>query len=157
MFALLSFALSGFSAQTAPIAIDFPVHLSKADVVFNVFHTEPKAPERQTSLFLMHIVSGVLKQRKTPSRLIAIFHSGGAPLACNDAAYNRLTGSTTGNPYKADIAQVQRDGFQTEICVKSMQFQHIAKSDLLPGIKVNGGALIRIIELTQRGYTQFAF
>jgi hypothetical protein len=38
-----------------------------------------------------------------------------------------------------------------------MQFQHIAKSDLLPGIKVNGGALIRIIELTQMGYTQFSF
>lgn len=157
MLALFSFVVAALSVQTAPIAIDVPVQLAKADTVFNVFHIDPKAPERQTSLFLMHILSGVLKQRKTPSHLIAIFHSGAAALACNDETFNRLTGSTTGNPYKADIAQAQRDGFQTEICVKSMQFQHIAKSDLLPGIKVNGGALIRIIELTQKGYTQFSF
>lgn len=157
MLSALAFGLLSLTLQSNPIQIDVPVQLKKADAVFNILHIDPQAPDRQTSLFLLQVVSGVLKQRQTPSHLIAIFHSGGAALACNDATYNRLTGSTKGNPYKADIAAIQKTGVQTEICVKSMQFQNIKKGDLLPGILVDGGALIRIIELTQKGYTQFTF
>jgi|GEM_PF-4063010 len=62
----------------------------------------------------------------TPLRLRS--HAAAAALACSDAAFNRLTGTTAGNPYKARIAELQRDGVQTEICVKSMEFQKIAKS-----------------------------
>jgi intracellular sulfur oxidation DsrE/DsrF family protein len=157
MFAQIAVALAVSHAQVAPIKIDVPVHLKKADAVFNVLHIEPTSPDRQTSLFLMKTFAGVLAGRKTPSRIVAIFHSGAAALACNDEAFNRLTGTTSGNPYKADIAGLQKQGIQTEICVKSMQFQHIQRSELLPGIKVNGGALLRVIELTQKGYTQFSF
>ncbi|HRF61088.1 MAG TPA: DsrE family protein [Fimbriimonadaceae bacterium] len=156
MIAFVSAALSLAATQGRPIVIDVPVKLTEADVVFNIMSRGP-IPARQNSLFLAKTMTGVLAADGTPRKIVAIFHSAAAALACSDAAFNRLTGTTAGNPYKARIAELQRDGVQTEICVKSMEFQKIAKSELLPGVKVNGGALIRVVELTQQGYTQLTF
>lgn len=156
MVAFVSAALSLAASQAQPIVIDVPVDLTQANVVFNIMDRDP-IPSRQNSLFLAKTMTGVLAADGTPRSIIAIFHSSAAALACSDAAFNRLTGTKAGNPYKARIAELQKDGVQTEICVKSMEFQRIAKSELLPGIKVNGGALIRVVELTQKGYTQLTF
>lgn len=138
------------------IRIDVPVDLAKADVVFNIMNPQP-IPGKQNSLFLAQVMTGVLSQRGTPKNVIMIFHSGAAAFACGDSTFNRLTGTSSGNPYKSQISDLQKAGVHTEICVKSMEFQKITRNQLLPGIKVNGGALLRVIELTQKGYTQFSF
>lgn len=145
------------SLQAQPqIPVDVPVDLAQANVVFNIMDRGP-IPARQNSIFLAQTLDGVLDGRKTPHTIIAVLHSAAAALACNDKTFNRLTGTKQGNPYKGVIATLQASGIQTEICVKSMEFQKIKKSELLPGIKVNAGALLRVIELTQKGYTQLTF
>ncbi|MBX7131633.1 MAG: DsrE family protein [Fimbriimonadaceae bacterium] len=150
---ILAAALSSPQSQ---IKIDIPVDLAEANVVFNIMDRGP-LPGRQESLFLCATMTGVLASKNVPRKVIAVFHSAAAALACNDQAFNRLTGTRVGNPYTKRIAELQAAGVQTEICVKSMEFQNIKNSELLPGIKVNGGALLRIVELTQKGYTQLAF
>lgn len=151
---ILAAALS--SPPQSQIKIDIPVDLAEANVVFNIMDRGP-IPGRQESLFLCATMTGVLASKNVPRRVIAVFHSAAAALACNDQAFNRLTGTKAGNPYKKNLTALQAAGVQTEICVKSMEFQNIKNSELLPGIKVNGGALLRIVELTQKGYTQLAF
>lgn len=155
----LSLSLVPFLAPRSPqpaIPIDIPVPLTKADVVFNILHRDPISG-RQTSLHLARVLDGNLTKEKVPHTMILVFHGDGAALVCNDATFRRLTGSKVANPYKQSIAALQKAGVQTEICVVAMEAQGISRNQLLPGVKVNGGALLRIIELTQKGYTQFAF
>jgi intracellular sulfur oxidation DsrE/DsrF family protein len=138
------------------IPVDVPVPLKQAHAVFNVMNiVEP--PARQNSLFLMQTLSDRLRAKKVPQKIVAVFHSQAAALACSDKTYNRLMKVSTGNPYKQVLQNIQASGIQTEICVVSMEAQKIAKKDLLPGFKVNGGGLLRVIQLTQKGYTQFSF
>jgi intracellular sulfur oxidation DsrE/DsrF family protein len=155
----LSLSLVPLFASRAPqpaIPIDIPVPLTKADTVFNILHRDPITGP-QTSLHLAKVLDGNLTKERVPHTMILVFHGDGAPLACDDATFKRLTGSKRANPYKQAIADLQKAGVQTEICVVAMEAQGISRNQLLPGIKVNAGALLRIIELTQKGYTQFAF
>ncbi|MGD9786617.1 MAG: hypothetical protein AB7U30_01550 [Sulfuricellaceae bacterium] len=43
---------------------------------------------------------------------------------------------------------------QIEECVNSMKNNHWVNADLLPGVKVNGGAVARLIQLEQQGFIQ---
>jgi intracellular sulfur oxidation DsrE/DsrF family protein len=144
------------SLLISQIPVDVPVPLKHAEAVFNVMNVV-EAPARQNSLFLMQTLSDRLRAKKVPQKIVAVFHSQAAALACGDKAYNRLMKVDTGNPYKQVLAKIQASGIETEICVVSMEAQKIAKTDLLPGIRVNGGGLLRVIQLTQKGYTQFSF
>ena len=59
-------------------------------------------------------------------------------------------------PVKMEKAKVVllKQGVQIEECAVSMKAHSWGNEDLLPGIKVNTGAVIRLIQLTQEGYTQ---
>lgn len=144
-------------ALAQPPKIDVPVRLKEANAVFNVLHVSPAAPAQQDSLHLARILTSRLTTLKVRHSIIVVFHSEAARLACKDAAYDRIGQTTGGNPYAPAIAGLQKLGVQTEICAVSMEAQKIENADLLPGIRVNTGALLRIIELTQKGYTQFSF
>jgi len=61
---------------------------------------------------------------------------------------------STGNPYKELIAELLKQGVQVEECSVSMRAHNWVNEDLLPGVKVNTGAVIRLIQLTQEGYVQ---
>lgn len=152
----LGLALAAASPAQTSIPIDIPAPLTNADVVFNILHRDP-IPGRQTSLHLAKVLDGNLTRERVPRNFILVFHGDGAALVCDDVTFKRQTGSKVANPYKQAIANLQKAGLQTEICVVAMEEKGIARNQLLPGVKVNAGALLRIIELTQKGYTQFAF
>jgi intracellular sulfur oxidation DsrE/DsrF family protein len=61
---------------------------------------------------------------------------------------------TTGNPYSATIANLQKQGVDIEECAYSMGVHHWGNDNLLPGVQVTTGAVGRIVELTQQGYVQ---
>ena len=75
-------------------------------------------------------------------------------MTLNDEAYNVYRKVTTGNPYKELIVELIKQGAQIEECAVSMQNHRWGNEDLLPGVKVNNGAVVRLIQLVQKGYVQ---
>ena len=84
--------------------------------------------------------------------IIGIFHSGAGYMLLGDATYNRVRRIPTGNPYKAMIAKLIADGVQIEECAVTMKRNGWGNADLLPDVKVNAGANLRIVQLVQQGY-----
>ena len=72
----------------------------------------------------------------------------------NDAAYDRARKTTGGNPYKAMIAELQRMGIRFEECGETAHLNGWTNADLLPGVQVNSGAILRFIQLGQQGFVQ---
>jgi intracellular sulfur oxidation DsrE/DsrF family protein len=72
----------------------------------------------------------------------------------NDEAYNKARKTTRGNPYKAEIAALQAQGVQFEECGQTARTNGWVNADLLPGVKVDTGATLRLVQLVQDGYVQ---
>jgi len=72
----------------------------------------------------------------------------------NDKAYNSYRKVSVGNPYKDLIAMLMKQGVQIEECAVAMKAHGWGNEDLLPGVKVNTGAVGRLIQLVQEGYIQ---
>lgn len=139
------------------IHVDIPITLKQANVVFNMDHAANDMGDKPTGIGYMHQLAERYKRDGTKGQIIGVFHGNGAYLLLNDAAFNKATGGTTGNPYKGAIAQLLTQGVHVEECAVSMKAHHWVNSDLLPGIKVNAGAVARIIELVEDGYVQLHY
>jgi intracellular sulfur oxidation DsrE/DsrF family protein len=148
---------SPVNAQTAqadrPIQVDVPVALEKGNVVFNMDHLA-FAGDMPVGIKYMHLLANRFKETNMKGRIIGIFHGDAAYMTLNDQAYNAYRAVSTGNPYKALIAALMNQGVQIEECAVSMKGHNWSNGDLLPGVKVNTGAVIRLIQLTQEGYVQ---
>jgi intracellular sulfur oxidation DsrE/DsrF family protein len=72
----------------------------------------------------------------------------------NDKAYDRARKSGIGNPYKQQIVALQQQGVAFEECVVTAEANGWTNADLLPGVKVNGGAVLRLVQLMQDGFVQ---
>jgi intracellular sulfur oxidation DsrE/DsrF family protein len=151
-FFLAAWCASVLAAGGVP-HVDIPVKLEKEDVVFNMDHLA-FAGDMPVGINYMHLQAERMKANGTKGRIIAIFHGDAAYMTLNDAVYNAHRGVTTGNPYKGLILQLQQEGVQIEECVNSMKNNHWVNADLLPGVKVNGGAVARLIQLEQQGFIQ---
>jgi intracellular sulfur oxidation DsrE/DsrF family protein len=162
----LAAAFAGMSWQTTAAAaeavqqksggdirIDIPVKLEKANVVFNMDHLA-FVGDQPIGLMYMHRLAERFKEMGTSGHIVAIFQAKAAYMTLNDKAYNAFRKVKTGNPYKASIATLMKQGVQIEECAVSMKGHHWDNADLLPGIKVNGGAVLRLIQLEQAGYVQ---
>ena len=79
-----------------------------------------------------------------------------AYLTLNDKAYNAYRLVETGNPYKNLLASLLDQGVQIEACAVSMKSNGWGNEDLVPGVKVNAGAIGRLIQLVQEGYIQIS-
>jgi intracellular sulfur oxidation DsrE/DsrF family protein len=135
------------------IRVDIPVVLKKADVVFNMDHLA-FAGDLPVGINYMHLLANRFKQMGTQGQIIGVFHGAAAYMTLNDRAYDAYRKVSTGNPYKSLIAELIRQGVQIEECAVSMKNHHWANEDLLPGVKVNAGAVGRLIQLVQGGYVQ---
>lgn len=133
------------------IAVDEPAHIKTANVLFDVSHAD-FAGDVPVVLKYMLLMTELYAKDGTKAKIIGVFYADGAYFVLNDALYNDRRGITTGNPYKGMIAELQKSGVQFEICVKAMQEQSIRREDLLPGVKVNGGANLRMVQLMQEGF-----
>jgi intracellular sulfur oxidation DsrE/DsrF family protein len=85
---------------------------------------------------------------------VGVFHGDAAYMTLNDEAYNAYRQINTGNPYKNLVAELIKLGVQIEECAVSMEHHHWLNDDLLPGVKVHSGAVVRLIQLAQEGYVQ---
>jgi intracellular sulfur oxidation DsrE/DsrF family protein len=135
------------------IHIDIPVNLKKANVVFNVSQVDFSG-DVPTGIKYMQLLATRFKEMGTRGKIIGIFHGSAAYLVLNDKAYNAYRLAETGNPYKELIIALVEQGIQVEACAVSMKNNGWSNEDLLAGLKVNAGAIGRIIQLVQRGYVQ---
>ena len=142
------------SAQSGhAIQIDIPVKLEKANVVFKMDHLAFSG-DMPVGIMYMHLLANRLKEMGTKGQIIGIFHGKAAYMTLNDKAYNAYRKVSTGNPYKELIAALMKEGVQIEECAVSMKNHNWTNENLLPGVKVNTGAVGRLIQLVQEGYVQ---
>src|SRR5271163_799658 len=138
--------------------IDVPVKLEKANVVFDIGHLVLNG---DMPFFLgdMDLLASDLSNWNVKGEIIAVFHGDAAYLVLNDDSYdaNRRvqTGHPiqTGNPYGKLIAGLMKQGIQIELCGATAAANHWTNKDLLPGVKVNTNAMVRVTELEQKGFT----
>jgi len=135
------------------VRIDVPVKLERADVVFNMNHLVLRG-DMPVGVRYMDQMAKALKEAGTKTQIIGIFYNEAGHLTLNDKAYNAYRGVTTGNPYKGLIADLIKQGIQMEECAETMKSHHWGNDDLLPGVKVNSGAVGRLVQLTQEGFVQ---
>jgi intracellular sulfur oxidation DsrE/DsrF family protein len=135
------------------IVVEIPVVLEKANVVFNMDHLA-FAGDLPVGINYMHLLVNRFKEMKTKGQIIGVFHGDAAYMTLNDEAYNAYRKVFTGNPYKGLLAELIKQGVQIEECAVSMKNHTWDNEDLLRGVKVNSGAVGRLIQLIQEGYVQ---
>ncbi len=135
------------------ISIDIPVALKQAKVVFNLDHLAFEG-DQPTGLSFLRLMVERFRQDRTDGQIVAIFHGAAGYMALDDSAYDRVRNWRGGNPYKEQIAALIREGVDVEECGQTMLDNGWVNADLLPGVKVNGGAVSRIVGLVQEGYVQ---
>lgn len=138
-------------AQPAKITVDIPVELKQAKVVFNMDHTA-FAGDTPVGMKHMDLMSASFKQNKVDGKIIGIFHGDAGYMLLGDAKYNEVRKTKTGNPYKALVTELQQQDVAIEVCMVTLRANKWGNADLLPNVKVNSGALGRIIELVQGGF-----
>jgi intracellular sulfur oxidation DsrE/DsrF family protein len=138
--------------------IDVPVKLEKANVVFDIGHLVLNG---DMPFFIgdMDLLVTDLKDWNVRGEIIAVVHGDAAYLVLNDDAYdaNRhvQTGHPvhTGNPYGKLLTGLMEQGVQIELCGATAAANHWINKDLLPGVKVDTNAMVRVTELEQKGFT----
>jgi intracellular sulfur oxidation DsrE/DsrF family protein len=140
-------------AERGTLHIDVPVVLKEAKVVFNMDHLAFDGKEL-IGLTYMKVMAKSFKADQTRWRIVAIFHGAAGYMLLNDAAYNKVRKSAQGNPYKDQIAELQREGIEFEECAQTARYNGWNNADLLPRIKVNTGANFRIVQLVKDGFVQ---
>jgi intracellular sulfur oxidation DsrE/DsrF family protein len=91
----------------------------------------------------------------TQTSLIYVLDGPAAVLALNDAAYNRVMGTSAGNPWKSLVGDLQKSGAQMEVCGRRLKNLGAGNADLLPGVKVDSDGWLRVIELQAKGHSLF--
>jgi intracellular sulfur oxidation DsrE/DsrF family protein len=160
-FASFGAAYSGDRAEAQSdqaLHIDIPVKLEKAKVVFDIGHLVLNG---DVPFFTgdMDLLATDLKDWNVKGEVIAVFHGDAAYLVLNDDTYNAnrhvQTGHpvNTGNPYAKLLKSLMEQGVQIELCGATAAANHWGNADLLPGVKVNTNAMVRVTELEQEGFT----
>jgi intracellular sulfur oxidation DsrE/DsrF family protein len=156
ILAALVLATPVWTAEQAPkgeLRIDVPVTFKPSKVVFNMDHLAFDG-DRSIGLNYMKLMAQNYKASQTPISIIAVFHGAAGYMLLNDQAYNAARTSDKGNPFKEQILALQQEGVQFEECGQTARNKGWVNADLLPGVKVDTGANLRIVQLVQDGYVQ---
>ncbi len=140
-------------AQTAALelTIDQPVAMKASKVVFNMSQLT-LAGDQSVGLTHMKLMLQNYKAQNVPLQIVAVFHGAAGYMMLNDTAYNKARRVEKGNPYKDAIAALQADGVQFEECGQTARTNGWVNANLLPGVKVNTGANLRLVQLMQDGF-----
>ena len=135
------------------IQVDIPVRLEKADVVFNMNHLVLRG-DLPLGMRYMDLMAKNFKEAGTKGEIIGVFYNEAGHLTLNDKAYNAARNVATGNPYKDFVAELLNQGVRIEECAETMKAHKWGNEDLLPGVRVNEGAVLRLVQLSQQGFVQ---
>jgi intracellular sulfur oxidation DsrE/DsrF family protein len=90
---------------------------------------------------------------KSQGQVIAVFHGDAVYIVLNDEAYNSNRHVQTGNPYAKLMAGLMQQGVQIELCGATAAGNQWGNADLLPGVKVDTNAMVRVTQLEQMVYS----
>lgn len=140
-------------APADQLQIDAPVSMKTSKVAFNMDHPT-FAGDQSIGLMYMGLMLKSYSAAKVPVQIVAVYHSMAGYMLLNDEAYNKARKTTRGNPYKDEIAALQKQGVQFEECGQTARSNGWLNANLLPNVKVNTGANLRLVQLVQDGYVQ---
>ena len=147
------FAQSEAAPATEPaLTIDIPTTLEKANVVVDFGHAV-FAGDMPFALGDINLLVTDLRDWNAKAQVVVIFHGDAAYLILNDETYDANRHVATGNPYKKLLNGLMAKGVQLELCGATAKGNHWGNANLLPGIKVNVNAIVRLTQLEQEGYT----
>ena len=132
--------------------IDIPTTLEKANVVIDMGHLVFNG-DTPFALGDIHLLASDFQDWNTKGQIVVIFHGDAAYLVLNDESYNTNRRVGTGNPFKDALNGLMKQGVQLELCGATAKGNHWGNADLLPGVKVNVNAMVRVTQLEQEGYT----
>jgi intracellular sulfur oxidation DsrE/DsrF family protein len=150
-FSALAQDSAGAKADEA-LHIDIPTTLGKANVVIDFGH----AVYLGDTLFALgdiDLLATDVRDWNAKGQIIVIFHGDAAYLILNDETYNANRHVTTGNPHKKILNAIMEKGVQLELCGATAKGNHWGNANLLPGIKLNVNAMVRLTQLEQEGFT----
>jgi intracellular sulfur oxidation DsrE/DsrF family protein len=136
----------------AALHIDIPTKLDQAKVVVDFGH----AVYLGDALFALgdiNLLADNLREWNAKGQIVMVFHGDAAYVILNDETYNSNRHVATGNPYKKVLDGLMEKGVQLELCGATAKGNHWGNANLLPGIKVNVNAMVRVTQLEQEGYT----
>ena len=160
---LMFFAGSAFLAlSTAPQArpdentgtalhIDIPTRLEKANVVIDMAHLVFGGDD-PFALGDIHLLAADFRAWNTKGTIVVVLHGDAAYLVLNDESYNAVRHVQTGNRYSGLLNELMKQGVQLELCGATAKGNHWGNANLLPGVKVNTNAMVRLTQLEQEGY-----
>ena len=131
--------------------IDVVVKLERGNVVFNIDHLALFG-DMPFAIAHINVVNKDFNEWGANGKIVAIFHSDAGYIMLDDDAYNENRHINTGNPYKALIQDMMKRGIQVELCGLTAKVNNWVNSQLIPGVKVNTNAMVRLIQLEQEGY-----
>ncbi len=140
------------STQEPALHIDVPTKLEKANVVIDMGHLVFNG-DAPSALADIDFLATDMHEWNTKGQVIVVFHGDAAYLVLNDETYNENRHTSSGNRFKEALNGLMRKGVQLELCGATAKANHWGNANLLPGIKVNVNAMVRLTQLEQEGYT----
>lgn len=145
-------AMQAQSHDTGALHVDIPTKLAISNIVVDYGH----AAYLGDSLFGLgdiRLLAGELKKSAAVGQVVVIFHGDAAYITLDDESYDANRHVATGNPFKALLGELMAQGIQLELCGATAAGNHWGNANLLPGVKVNVNAMVRVTQLEQAGYT----
>lgn len=144
--------ISTATPQDQALHVDIPTKLEKANVVIDMGHLVFNG-DAPFALGDINLIATNLREWNTKGQVIVIFHGDAAYLVLNDETYNENRHASTGNRFKEALNGLMQKGVQLELCGATAKANHWDNANLLPGVKVNVNAMVRLTQLEQEGYT----
>jgi intracellular sulfur oxidation DsrE/DsrF family protein len=140
------------ATQSPALRIDIPTKLDRANVVVDFGH----AVYLGDTLFALgdiNLLADNVRTWNSTGEIVVVLHGDAAYLVLNDEAYNANRRVTSGNPFKSTLNGLMEKGVHIELCGATAAANHWGNANLLPGVKVNLNAMVRVTQLEQQGYT----
>jgi intracellular sulfur oxidation DsrE/DsrF family protein len=145
-------AISANAAQEQPLHVDIPTVLEKGNVVVDMGHLVFNG-DVPFALGDINLLASDFREWNTKGQIVVIFHGDAAYLVLNDDTYDDDRHASTGNRFKDALNGLMQKGVQLELCGATAKANHWGNANLLPGVKVNTNAMVRLTQLEQQGYT----
>jgi intracellular sulfur oxidation DsrE/DsrF family protein len=135
--------------------IDIPVKLDQVKAAFSVASLSFEG-DLPASVFHLQLIVKDAADWNAKAETIVVFHTNAGHVTLHDSAYNADRLVTTGNPYKALLADLMKHGVHVELCGATAKAHGWGNADLLPGIKINTDAMARMTQLVQQGFVKIS-